>query len=197
MWADSDDLWQPMIPFSNEVRVFQAAFAIGYAENECLETSIPSGNPVSRAPELVIGNPLTPLDPQSFWSKTMKPFCTPGPSTTIAGLIRAVDQLFAEWKALFRNRAEVPISQKPYFLSAEGLTVGAGLIQIRDYARETNNVALQRSFTEIQTKLKLVKTEFFDLSTSSVGFDYFGSQKKGPASVRAADGLDQRAMGSS
>lgn len=197
MWADSDDLWQPTIPINNEDRVFQTAFAIAYAENECVETTFPSGNPVSGAPELVIGNPLTPLNPQSFWSQTMKPFCSSGSSASVAGLIKAVDQLFAEWKALFRNHAEVPISKKPYFLSAEGLSVGAGLIQIRDYARETNHVTLQRSFTEIQKKLKLVKTDFYDLSTSSLGFDYFGSQKKSTASVRFTTGLDRRVARSS
>jgi hypothetical protein len=180
---------------NNEERVFQAAFAIAYAENECVETKFPSGNPVSGAPELVIGNPLTPLDPQSFWSETMKPFCTSVSSPTVAGLIKAVDQLFAEWKAIFRNRAEVPISKKPYFLSAEGLTVGAGLIQIKDFARETNNAALLQRFTEIQTRLKSAKKEFFDLSTSSQGFDYFGSHKKNPSSVRLPMESNRRVTG--
>ncbi len=186
MWIDSDDLWQPRIPTSNEARLFQAAFAIGYAENECVETTFPSGNPVSGAPELVVRNPLTPLDSQSFWSEAMKPYCASASSSGVVGLIKAVDQLFAEWKAIFRNRAEVPISKKPYFICADGLTVGAGITQIRDYARETNNVALQRRFAEVQAKLKLVKSELFDLITSGEGLDYFGSLKKGPASVRMA-----------
>jgi hypothetical protein len=194
MWIDSDEMWQPMIPIEVEKVVFQTAFAIAYAENECVQTRFPANNPVSGAPELVVNNPLTPLDTQSFWSITMNPFCSSAESSNTTALIKVVDELFAQWKMIFRNRAEVPMGKKPYLLSAGGLTVGAGIVQIKDYARETNNVSLQQKLAEIQIKLKILKSEFFDLSSSRSGFDYFGSQKKAPSSVRVHAILDRIAV---
>jgi hypothetical protein len=49
---------------------------------------------------------------------------------------------------------------------------------MRDYARETDDKALPQLLAEIQINPKTAKTELFDLSTLSVGFDDFGSQKK-------------------
>ncbi|MCU1249195.1 MAG: hypothetical protein JWQ49_2224 [Edaphobacter sp.] len=187
MWADSDNMWQPMIPPALEAQVCQAAFAIGYAENECVTTTFPSYNPVKGLPELTIRNPLTPLDNQSFWSTTLRPFCEPTASSGIRDLICSVDDLFTEWRKVFRNCSEVPISKKPYLIGTHGLTIGAGIVQIRDYMREESSPALQQRLGEVQAKLRIVKSEFFGLATSSAGFDYFGPQKKAPSSVRVSN----------
>ena len=41
MWIDSDNLWAPNIPNELQEKIFQTAFAIGYAQNECVETNFP------------------------------------------------------------------------------------------------------------------------------------------------------------
>jgi hypothetical protein len=197
MWVDSDNLWGPLISSGIADAAFQAAFAIGYAENECVETQFPANNPVAGLRELVIANPMTPLYSGSFWSLTLRPYCNYQPSTNVRNLILAVDEVFNEWKLLFKNRSAVPISPKPYILGTEELTQGAGLVQIRDYAKETGDKALQSKLAELQRSLKLAKSEFFELVKSSQGLDYFGSQKKGPGSVRIAAALDRLGVGRS
>jgi hypothetical protein len=185
MWVDSDDMWEPFIPANIQVRVFQAAFAIGYAENECVSTTFPGGNPVLGARELIIRNPLTPVHNQSFWSSTLSPFCVKAESTSVTALINAVDDLFARWRRLFKSQSEIPISQRPYLLGPGGLTVGAGITQIRDYAKESEDPDLRRSLAAVQEQLRQMKSDFFELVTSSgpAGIDYFGLRKKPPLSV--------------
>jgi hypothetical protein len=185
MWADAEDLWAPIIPASVETRVFQTAFAIAYAENDCVATSFPYGNPVTGAPELTIRNPLSPLDGQSFWTITLRPFCTPTESTNACELIKAVDNLFGNWQLEFRNRSEIPVSNKPYLLGNEVLTVGAGIVQIRDFVREQDSPVLRQSLGDVQSRLRLLKAEFSDLAMSSAGLNYFGSRKKATSSVKA------------
>jgi hypothetical protein len=58
MWIDADGMWRPSIPKSLERLTFQMAFAITYAENECVETHFPANNPVKGATELFVGNPM-------------------------------------------------------------------------------------------------------------------------------------------
>jgi hypothetical protein len=195
MWADAEDLWQPMIPIINEKSVFQTVFAIAYAENECLTTSFPADNPMLGVPELAIRNPMTPLDRQSFWSVTLQPFCASATSNNVFELVKAVDAVFAEWQLMFRHRSEIPVSTKSYLLGPNHLTIGAGIIQIRDYARDENSAVLQQRISEVQAKLKLVKTEFFELVVSRAGFSYFGSGKKMPSFEKDSNYVRKLAVG--
>ncbi|MCU1332189.1 MAG: hypothetical protein JWM08_1181 [Candidatus Angelobacter sp.] len=181
MWADSDDMWQPMISPEVENRVFQTAFAIGYAENECVETRFPAHNPVLEVPELYIGNPMTPLRPSSFWSTILRPYCAEVESVTVGRLTGAVDALFWEWKKRFKNRSDLAVSRKPYLLDDEGLRIDAGIIQIVHYANETGDQSLVHLYVEVQHLLKSVKNEFFSLIVNELA--YFGIPQKASASV--------------
>jgi hypothetical protein len=86
--------WQPTIQPKLECQVLQAAFAIAYAENECVETRFPANNPIAGVPELTVNNPMSPLNPYSFWSETIRPYCGRPALSSVSGLIEAVDQLF-------------------------------------------------------------------------------------------------------
>ena len=183
MWADSEDMWEPTIPPALEDHVFQTAFAIAYAENECIETTFPANNPVEGLQELIIDNPMTPLSAGSFWRTNLRPFCESSPSSIVGNLIGSVDRLFALWKRLFRDRSELPISPKPYLPGKELLYAGAGVIQIRDYARETNEPTLLESLAEIQLNLKAARTDFYQTLTSGAGVSYFQKPRKGPKSA--------------
>lgn len=181
MWADADDMWEPVIPVQIAQRIFQSAFAIGYSENECVETRFPAHNPIVGAPELYVSNPMTPLNPSSFWSTTIRPYCGEAESETIGQLIGAVNTLFWEWKKRFKNSSELPVSRKPYSLDDEGVRVDAGIIQIVHYANETADQDLVRLYVEVQRLLKSVKGEFFNLIVNELA--YFGTPKKPSASV--------------
>jgi hypothetical protein len=173
-WIDADGMWAPTIPNALRRRVFQMAFAIAYAENECVETYFPANNPVKGVPELFIGNPMTPLDPDSFWSVTLRPYVQEQPSKSIRLLIEAVDTVYELWKGRFGSASELPISyQRPYFVDLRGLTKTAGLVQIKDYATENNIAVLADAFERVHSGLRVLKDEFFECVT--VQFDYFGS----------------------
>jgi hypothetical protein len=185
MWADSDDMWEPTIPEQAEQKVFQYAFAIGYAENECVETSFPANNPIAGAPEIVVSNPLTPLSKDSFWTTTLKPYCNDAPAT-VKKLIRSVDDVFKEWDSLIHKKGDLFVSDKPYLLGNDPLPLGSGLIQIRDYAREAANDDLLKGWAAIQVNLKTTKAEFSEMLSANGAVNYFGvEKKKQPASVKS------------
>ncbi len=181
MWVDADDMWAPNIPADLEQRVLQSALAIGYSENECVQTRFPAHNPILGVAELYVSNPMTPLNPSSFWSTTLRPHCADAASEAVQRLIGAVDALFYEWKKRFKNRSELPITRKPYSLDDEGVRVDAGIIQIVHYANETGDQSLVHLYVEVQHLLKSVKNEFFSLVINELA--YFGVPKKASASV--------------
>jgi hypothetical protein len=183
MWVDADDMWAPEIPAEREVEVFRTAFAIGYAENECVQTHFPANDPIKGLPELTISNPLSPLDSQSFWSTTMRPYCASASPSNIGDLIGAVDKVFATWRKAFNGHTELPISRKPYLLDERGLMLRSGICQIRAYAKETGSTPLLDTLNQVQELLKAVKTEFFGLLTGAQGLAYFGATKKKAAAV--------------
>lgn len=182
MWVDSDDMWQPIIPTELERQVFETAFAIAYAENECVEARFPANNPIPGVPELTVNNPMTPLNPASFWSATMRPYCSRPTLSNVADLLGTVDQMFGHWDRLFAERVDLPVTRKPYLLDDGGLTRGAGIIQIKDYSKEKDDKTLLADWSEIQRMLKLAKADFFEMTVA--GLDYFGSSKKSAASER-------------
>lgn len=191
MWVDADNMWEPIIPDRLERLSFQFAFCIGYAENECVEATFPANNPIRGNPELTINNPMTPLGYGSFWNSTMLPYCSSQLPTPLKDLISSVDKLFGDWKRLFKNRSELPISKRPYSLGDRGLTLGAGILQIKDYASEANDATLLTDLSEIQRRLKIAKSAFFDVVTESGGVDYFGISTSGISGRVKKDGAVQ------
>ncbi len=188
MWVDADDMWAPAIPKKLEGSVFSTAFAIGYADNECVEALFPANNPCPGARELTINNPMTSLSSASFWSLTMRPFFETNASSEPRALVNAVDELFQEWKKLLRGRIEVPISRRTYMLDDRGLTIGAGVLQIADYARETDSKDLLARLTQIQELLKLVKANLFRMIEAKTSLDYWSPPKNSlPHKIRLPD----------
>lgn len=164
-WIGADITFEPAIPEKLKKTLIQAAIAIGYAENECVETSIPADETIVSASEIVVRNPLTPLSKDSFWTKTLKPSCNDAPAT-VKKLFRSVDDVFKVWAALIHQKGELFISPKPYLPEDEGLPLGSGLVQIRDYARDSNDAHLLRAWTAMQANLKAAKGEFSEMVSS-------------------------------
>lgn len=175
MWADAEDLWAPTVPPHLERRVFACASAIVFAENECVETYFPANNPAPGGRELFIGNPLSPLNRESFWSKTISPQISLHTSPAGRAVIESVNDVFMAWDRFLGRRHEVPISYAPsYFVDERGLSRNCGLIQIRDYARAERVESLLSRLQLVQTRLKAAKAEFHDVLTAEAGLNYFG-----------------------
>jgi len=188
MWIDADNMWEPTIPAKLEKTVFQIAFAIGYAENECVQTHFPANNPVQGLPELVVNNPMTPLV-DTFWSKTMRPYCDDTPPEVVASLIAAVDTLYSNWKKLFKRQTQLPLSRRPYMLDDQGLQLGAGIPQIRAYAEEADDKTLLADWSTVADSLSAAKAEFYALVTSTSGLNYFGVKKKAASATAGKNGV--------
>jgi len=180
---DADNMWEPIIPETLKKSAFQMSIAIGYAENECVETTFPANNPIKGVPEVLINNPLTPLSKESFWAKTLKVYCSDAP-VAVKNLIRSVDDVFREWASLIHQNGEMFVSDKQYLLGNDPLPLGSGLLQIRDYAREAGDDNLLAGYGTIQANLKLLKAEFSEMLLAENAVNYFGvEKKKQPASV--------------
>lgn len=177
MWADSEDMWRPMIPARLERRVFQTAFAIAFAENECVETYFPANNPVRGVPELFVSNPMSPLHSESFWSTVLKPYIDEQvQSPLIEDVVASVDSVFVTWTGMFKEATEIPFGdRRAYSIDDRGLSRGAGIIQIRDFATSNGSELLLAKIGAVQESLKRLKDDFFDLVTTQDGLNYFGA----------------------
>ncbi len=183
MWADGEDMWGPTIPQGLERGIVQVAFAIAYAENDCVAMRFPADNPIPGVPELNVNNPMTPLNPFSFWSTVMRLYCESA-TATVSSLIKSIDQLYEDWQGLFIARTELPLSRKPYLLDDGGVSLSAGIVQILAYANEADEKILLRDWVEAQQLLKSAKAEFYKIVNDMEGLNYFGTGKKKPGSVQ-------------
>lgn len=181
MWADALELWAPELPHDGRRHVLKLAYAIGFAENECVETIFPAGNPVKSSIEIRAPNPMTSLNAHSFWSKNLATMFTSNGTTTADRLVDAVNAVFAAWKKELRGRAELIAEfERPYFVGEGKLTKDAGITQIRDYASERDSIGLLELLRIAQERLKRAKDDFRELILSKDGLDYFGTPKAPP-----------------
>jgi len=176
MWVDAEELWAPICDSVKKTsKLLDFAWAIGFAENECVETVFPANNPINSVPEIFVPNPMTPLNRDSFWSQVMaKQFSNKNDSTPFM-LVATVNQLFITWKKIFKERKSITAQyERPYWVSRGVLTIGAGIVQIKDFANETQNVELLQAYGKMQELLKQTKEEFYEFLVSKDGFNYFG-----------------------
>jgi hypothetical protein len=177
-WVHDEELWVPDIV--DEQAFTNYAFAIGYAENECVETIFPAHNPVHGAPEIHVRNPMTPNNPQSFWKTVMEPAIT-NRRDTAQSLIQAVNALYKEWATRFVNIPEIQAPfDKPYFIDKGTLRKTAGILQIRHFAEAMCDEELLALDAKVKELLRATKQEFHDYLTheDGIGPNYFGIPKK-------------------
>jgi len=178
LWVDAMEIWQPIIPDNLKDDIIKLSFAIGFADNECIETIFPTNNPIHGAPEIVITNPMTPLNKDSFWTKSMAHHFTSNTFTETVDLVEAVNKLFCNWKQYVCKKKEVHIGYKrPYFISEGVLTLTSGLVQIKDFAQETGNVVLLNDWREVQERSKAAKKLFYKILTDTEHLNYFSQVK--------------------
>ena len=178
MWADPLELWAPNVPSTLSEKVRQLTYAIGLADNECVETRFPANNPRSGVPEARISNPLNPASKSSFWSTTMASAFATSESPEAMAVLAAVGDLYTLWAREFRHQPDLPIQyQRPYFIDQPVLAKGSGIVQIAHYAHETNHAALGVAYKRVQETLKQAKRAFWSLLMSSDGLNYFGDKR--------------------
>ncbi len=180
MWVDAVELWAPFISDRNDTLVTKFIFAIGFADNECIETFFPSDNPIEGLPPLYITNPMSPNNPNSFWSKIMAPIFNKNENTLPDLLVMAVNEFYAEWSKRFSTQTEKYATfTKPYFVENGVLRNTSGVIQIKEYAEIENDLALLALYKNIKEQLKEVKLQFYEYLLRSDGLNYFAQDQSG------------------
>jgi hypothetical protein len=178
LWANAMEIWEPEYTDDQFNTLLHYSFAIGYADNECIEAWFPRDNPKIGATPISILNPLSHLNKDSFWNTEMKPFLKDCKIKSVTSLIKSVNKIYSLWATIInqKNPKEIKVKYtKPYFLEEQArLTINAGLIQIRDYASAYQHEELKLALAEMAVLLKSVKQEFYMFLTDKNEINYFG-----------------------
>ncbi len=174
MWANASDMWPARVKNSQREKFNRFIFSIGFAENDCLETYFPANNPTKNSEELYISNPLSPIIPNSFWNSEIEPNVVLTKDNS-SELINKIKEIYDTWKKEVGAGNELHVSyKKSYFINDGVLSEGAGLTQIKDYARELGIEKIETLVDEMNELLKKVKNEFKEFIISDSGLNYFG-----------------------
>lgn len=175
MWANMLEMWVPNIDEKDFPKIRQMVFALAFSDNECIETSFPKDNPIKGSPSIVNQNPMSPLSNTSFWSVNLKGyFEESNVDKESLDLVLAVKSLFREWKTRFKmNKNLIAPYATPYFIESNRLSMGAGLIQIKDYAEQTDDAKLKSLLSIVSEKSSILKKSFHQYLTSENGARYF------------------------
>lgn len=178
IWANQYDIWKPAISKKDERVWYALCFAFVLAENRCVVTKFEKDNPVKGAPEIFVDNPMSPINPKSFWSTTLSKEITPELSNSPSKhLIEAVTELYRYWNREYckgQILQNIGLKNEPYFKYfdyPDFVTPHSGLIQIKKYAEQNGETDLLSRFSEIQKLIKVVKEELHRLLV--LEFKYF------------------------
>ena len=171
LWAHNSEMWPiETTPKKREV-VNAYCMAIAYAENDCLQISFPSGNPAPESIEVFVQNPMTKLDPDCYWMRTLRPYVAQVDCQDAKALIATVDKVYDEWKKELGHRSELAVPyERSYLLGKARLGIGSGLVQIRDYAEEVQCQRLTAAVSDMTARLKEVKEKFYEVLLSDVRY---------------------------
>ena len=175
MWVDAMEMWGiELIP-----EITKIAFAVGLAENECVETVFPANNPIEGSVEIFVNNPMSPISTASFWSKEMKDVFKNGNSMADK-LVARVNEFYDCWKTHLNERKRLKVTyDTQYFIGNVGiLTANSGIVQIRDYAKVNNLASILSSNDSMQKVLGDLKREFYSLLADEKKIGYFTVKKR-------------------
>jgi hypothetical protein len=175
MWANAMQLWPLTVPAASADHVDSIVYAIAFAQNECVETTFPAGNPVAGAPALHVSNPMSPISPTSFWNTTCAPVFQRGAAHPAAQrVVDAVTAVYDEWTKEMGGRVRMPVSYTAdYFVGKGVLTQNAGIVQIREYADINKRGPLSAALAEMGSRLRELFITFNGMLHDSADLGYF------------------------
>ena len=178
IWANQLDLWAPNIIKKKAKYFYSLCFAYGLAENRCVVTKFEKDNPVEGAPEVLVDNPLCPINPDSFWSTILDKEILKRPKDNLAlQLVKLVKQLYKLWNKKYCESDYIygkGLQDEPYFKYFDYeafLTPYSGLIQIKKYAELENLPDINDLISQITAKSKQIRDEIYKILVED--FKYF------------------------
>jgi hypothetical protein len=167
-WANQLDIWVPDLKPAIEKYFYSLCFAFGLANNGCVVTKFEADNPVTGAPEVFVGNPLCPSDPDSFWSRVLDSEVVSKP-VNAAELAASVKELYDLWGRKYCPQPKIEyvgLQDEPYFKYfnyPDFITPYSGLVQIRKYADLRSAPDLNGAITDVKAKTKTVLDTIYRL----------------------------------
>ena len=176
VWANQLDLWVPDVKTSLRKYFYSLCFAFGFANNGCVVTKFEADNPVPGAPEVFVGNPLCPSDPDSFWSGVLNDeiILRPGTASELVASIKALYDLWGRKYCPQPKIEHVGLEEEPYFKYfgyPDFITPYSGLVQIRKYAEMRTAADLNDAINDVKAKTKNVLDTIYHLLIDE--FRYF------------------------
>jgi hypothetical protein len=180
MWANMLEMWTPNISENKVLKMKQIVYSMAFADNECIQTEFSQNNPVRGAPSISNHNPMSPLSDTSFWNTQLAKFFEGESKCQEAtDLVLAVNLVFKEWKKRFKAMKELTVSyDAPYFINENKLTIGSGLVQIKEYAEQTDDARLKELLIVVSEKSSELKKLFHKMLLAEEGLHYFELPKQ-------------------
>lgn len=176
LWANQFDIWKPSIKEKLETEFYSLCFSFGLSENRCIVTKFEENNPIETAPEVLIENPMSLNNPESFWNEIIKPSMTNVlPEAQI--LIDIIGNIYTTWNKKYckgKVLKNIGLDDEPYFRYfnyPDFITPNSGLIQIKKYAEVNGKEELLKLFQQKSEQTKVVKDSIFMYLTDE--FSYF------------------------
>lgn len=165
-WANQFKIWIPEIPTKKKDYYYALCFAFALVENRCVVTQFEKNNPVDGAPELFIDNPMSPNNPDSFWSTVLSAHVDKK-HTEAYKLTQSIVKMYNLWsKKYCQNRIDAyelkDETYFKYFNYAPFLTNNSGLIQIEMFAKANNLSDILDCINDIKQNRTLVLTAIRD-----------------------------------
>lgn len=176
IWANQYDIWPPKIKDNLREYFYSLCFAFGLAENRCVVTKFEENNPVDGAPEIFVDNPMSPLNPESFWASVLDTQIKIS-HTHPYKLVQNVKELYNYLNNNYckgRVLTDVGLKDEPYFKYfdyPDFLTQNSGLIQLKRYADINNDIELMQRLNTISSQSKDVKEKIYQMLIED--FKYF------------------------
>ncbi len=176
LWANQLDIWKPNITTTQANYFYSLCFSFGLAENRCIVTRFEGNNPVDGVPEVLVDNPMSTNNPDSFWNLVLDENIVETPNIAL-DLTEAIKELYSYWAKKYCMKGiiwRVGLKEEPYFKYFnydDFLTPNSGLVQIRKYAEINKNADLLEYFEDISKKTKSVREEIYRLLVEE--FKYF------------------------
>jgi hypothetical protein len=176
IWANQYDIWPPKIKEELKEYFYSLCFSFSFAENRCVVVKFEENNPVKGAPEVFVDNPMSPLNPDSFWSTTLKSQISSS-HTFAYELVKHVEELYNYWNEFYckgKVLTDVGLKDEPYFKYfdyPDFLTQNSGLIQIKKYANVNSEFELMHRIDNIIAASKNVKEKIYQMLIDD--FKYF------------------------
>jgi hypothetical protein len=91
-----------------------------------------------------------------------------------ARLVASVNRVFKEWQRVTAGKLEVHLAARPsYMVGARSLSRHAGLLQIRDYAKEDADAGLRDALAAMGDEARATKRDLIALLRSADEMNYF------------------------